>query len=1055
MYVPLHVHSYYSFLCSSSSVDELVDAAWREGMPSLAITDYDGLYAAVPFYKAVQRRGIKPILGTEISLGDGSCLSLLAKDSVGYQSLSRLITTLINHPDGVTHEDLDKHRAGVLCLSGSRRGRIAREIIAHQRRHAEQTAEVCRDIFGDDYFLEMQWGPGDHDRWLLAEIAALGQRLKIPPVATPNTHYTTPEDDILYRILVSIRTGTALAFNHPEKETRLPLHLPGAQEMVKRFRDYPEAIENTLTVAERCELQLSLGRVIFPRFALPAGETASSYLRKFCFEGARERYGTLPGEVEKRLDHELRTIERVGYSEYFLMTLDICREARRRGMWVVARGSAADSLVCYVLGISHICPLKHDLYFERFLNPERVIHSGLADIDLDVPWDRRDELVAYVYERYGFDHCATISSMVRMHGRAAMGEVGKVLGLSEQEIRQFTRCLPWTRADRLDEAIRSVAECRGLPVDQEPYRSILAIARRVEGIPRHVGMHPCGLVVSREPLTHLVPLQKSAKGPLVTQFDMGPIEELGLVKIDLLGQAGLTVISESIDTIQRLTGVEIDPYRIPPDDQAAWNLIARGEARGCFQIESPAMCNLLKMLNCRDMECLIAALSIIRPGAANLGKMHQFARRYQGMEPVTYPHPSLRRVLERTYGVMVYEEHILVVAHQFAGMNLGRADLLRRALVKWDSRHSVEEFEGEFRRGARQKGHTEEEIDQVWKYITEFSGYAFNKAHSASYAVLAHQAAYLKAHYPTALLAAVLSSGRGFYSRFVYTLEARRLGIDILGPDFNASEAEKYSVEGNGIRVPLAQVKQVSAAVAQRIVDERKRNGSFASMDDFVRRVPIDPAVLRALIRCGAGDSWRQTRPALLWQMESVLQQSGSPGGSPSHGPVGPSLNMGRRGSRRAAPLPDSEVSSAEVPQMMLFETKAATDTTSVVASRLRDYSPRHKMEIEMELLGFTVSGHPLDYFDGVIDWRRSVCICGIIVETRRTKTLKAEYMKFVSVADRTGIVETILFPPAYRRYGHLTAGNAVLEFHGAVEPFDNKNGFVLNVSHVAAAGNR
>ncbi len=1169
MYIPLHVHSYYSFLRSPSSVEELVGAASRWGMPALAITDYDGLYAAVPFQKAARAQGIKPILGSEVTLHGGSRITLLAKTDSGYRNLSRLITQLIDKPNGIHIEDVDGHRNGLVCLSGCRWGPVSREILDRRPQSAERAARALHDIFGDDFFLEMQWGPDDCDRWLPAEIAALGTRLGVPCVAVPNSHYIHPDDEVLYRVLVSIHTGTALAFRHVEKETRLPLHLPEPPEMTKRFCDYPEALENTFRVAERCELNLTLGRAIFPNFRLPEGETAASCLRKLCHEGAVRRYGPLSEQVRGRLEHELAIIEHAGYCEYFLMTWDICREAQTRGIWAVARGSAADSLVCYVLGISHVCPIEFDLYFERFLNPERMIHSGLADIDLDVPWDRRDELVEYVYERYGFEHCATLSSMVCMHARAAVAEVGKVLGLSEKEVRAFTKRLPRTSAARLEKTARLLPECRHLPLDEEPYRSVLSIASRLEGIPRHVGMHPCGLVVSREPLTDVVPLQKSAKGPVVTQYDMEPAEELGLVKLDLLGQAGLTVITDTIETIAQRHGVMLNPYDLPPEDEQTWNLISSGQARGCFQIESPAMCNLLKMLKCRDMECLVAALSIIRPGAANQGKMLQFARRYQGMEPITYPHPSLQGALERTYGIMVYEEHLLMIAHDFAGMNLGRADLLRRALVKWNTAHTVEEFEQEFRQGARENGHSEKDIDTIWRFVKDFSGYAFNKAHSASYAILSYQAAYLKAHYPAEFLAAVLSSGRGFYSRFVYTLEARRLGIDIRGPDFNASEAERYGAEDDGIRVPLGQVKHVPCGTAVAIVEERRRNGPFSSLRDLMCRVRIERTVLRDLIRCGAGDCWDSNRPALLWEMEGILKQKDSSTvsespltltrreretsaaggrllagssvlgqkrngacsftGSSERGlgrsslPKTDSPAKGRwNGPKRPQPPPNLPRSSGEgkergrikpnlcsfsvvspktggdsegvedlpscasltlcrlvrnredsctvdlegpLPadsssQMMLFDSEPEAPPPALPS--FAEYDLQHKMRIEMELLGFPVSAHPLEIYNGRIDWRRyvnvsdfpqyagkSATICGIIVEVRRTKTEKGEYMKFVSVADRTGIAETILFPRVYARFGHLTTENGPLEFSGNVEAFENRNGCVLNVQSV------
>lgn len=1023
-YVPLHVHSFCSFLDAASSVRDLVAAAARYEMPALALTDRDGLYGAVEFYLACRDAGVRPILGAEIELADRAHLVLLAETGDGYRNLCRLLTrTHIRQEGKLSREALARSSDGLVALSGCRRGGVARALLAGRESEAEGIARREADLFPGAYCIELQSAlPSDRD--LNRRLVSLARRLDLPVIATPNSHYTAPEERVVYETLASIRTRTLLRQPHPDKKRTGRYHLKSPRFMEEAFAGIPEALRTSREIAERCRVELPIGRTRFPDFPLPSGECPATFLRRLCLRGVVERYGKMTDTLRARLDHELKTIDELGYTPYFLIVRDIVREAGERGIPVVGRGSAADSLVCYVLRISNICPLTYRLDFERFLNRERVKATGLADIDLDIAWDRRDELVDYVYRKYGFAHVATIATIIPFHARSALAEVGKVFGLPDREVRRMTRHLPYIGADQIHRAARTVAECRDLPVSEEPYRTILALAAAIEGYPRHLGMHPCGIVISREPLTDLVPLERSAKGPVITQFTMDPIELLGLVKMDLLGQAGLAVIRETVAAVRAAGGADLDPEAFPLDDPATWDLISRGATRGCFHIESPAMVSLLRMVRCRDIEGLIACESIIRPGAANEGKKLSFARRYQGMEEATCPDPALAPLLGDTYGLMVYEEQILRVAHHFAGMDLGRADLLRRALVKQHDPREVARYEDEFRDGAIRRGHATGTVEAVWNFVREFCGYMFNKAHSGAYAMLAYQCAYLKRRWPAPFLAAVLNSRRGFYAPIVYVLEGMRLGLRFRAPDINRSGL-LFRADGSEVIVPLTALRNLSPEGALTVVREREARGPFDSVADVARRCPIRYADGVVLIRAGALDSLDFRRSRMMWEWKQARSD-------------GASANDLFSSVRRAAPP----------------------------AETLAEPDREERLRREFEALGFLCSCHPLDLY-GVATGRRdsvalselhrhagtTVRVRGMIVATRIHPTQKGDLMKFITISDRTDMAEAVLFPAVYRRYGHLTAAHPVVELAATVEPFENGNGFTLNAQTVRPLG--
>lgn len=782
------------------------------------------------------------------------------------------------------------------------------------------------------------------------------------------------------------------------------------------------------------------------------------FLRALCENGLLRRYEKSSPETvaaaQKRLIHELGIVQQVGYEDYFLIVWDICREAAARQIPTLARGSAADSLACYCLGISTVCPLRFDLYFERFLNPDRMKFSKLADIDVDFPWDQRDEMMHYVFEKYGHDHVAMIGGFNRFHGRAALGDIGKVFGLGEREVRYFTKRMPSVRADQIADGLagRPVAMA-DLPVAEAPYPEIMEVAQGLEDLPRHFMMHPCGIVVSKVPLRRLVPLMPSGRGPQMTQFDMDALEDMGFLKIDLLGQAGLSVLRDVLASVHQRHQKKIDLWEIPWDDAATWDMIAQGGARGVHHIESPAMTTLLVQSNCRDMDCLCAIVSVIRPGAADESKKLAFTRRHQGLEAPQYPHPSLAPHLADTYGLLVYEEHILMVAHHFAGMDLGRADVLRRELVKMKDADLLERLGGEFRTSAHGIGRTVEEAEEVWETLVRFHGYMFNKAHSASYAVEAYQGAWLKVRYPAEYMAAVLANERGFYCALFYTLEARRLGVPMLHPCINRS-GQRYLVDEDvsppSIRPPLSAINGLSASTRQRWEVERAQ-GVFVDVADFYHRVRPKPADFAALLDSGALDSFATQRTELFWQL---------------HGAAELAVQESTDGQRD---LFDSMAQVETSPRPRCLELPPSPSPPDLTEPDLPARAAR-----ECALFGYPISEDAFTYLAPGVNWE-SYCaiadlaryqgevvhVCGLVVQTRHTHSANGQMMMFCTLADPSGFVECSLFPRVYRRFGHhliraqQEAERASLAVTALVDPFDNRRGQTLNIQRVQSPRKR
>ncbi|MDB6129547.1 MAG: polymerase [Verrucomicrobiales bacterium] len=1004
-YVPLRVHSHYSFLDSTLSPGAIVGRAKQQGMSSVAMTDTGNLHGAVEFVKAARTAGIKPILGAELRISDKPLL-LLVESSTGYQNLCKILS---HHGE----------RSSTDSVANQQRQPIRRQQLEGL---SEGLIAVSEELLLADLF----------PRSFYALVSSNKTPEGIPAVACPAIHYASPADRQKYDIVQSIRTLTLLREEHPEKRKGGIFHFRSSAEMAHACREHPEWIRNSLEIAERCHFEFPFGKPQFPDFHPPDGSTPRNFLRKLVMEGLHRRYRERFQQFQPQVEEELSIIAQVGYEAYFLVVGDILQDCRTRGIEWITRGSAADSMVCYCLGISDVCPIRFDLYFKRFLNPDRMALNKLPDIDVDFPHDRKDDVVQLIFDKYGHEQCAMVGGFSTFQARSAFAEVAKVLGVAEREVRKFTEHFPWgfgggwvpeepapKGGSELVELLRANPETCDLPFNEEPYKTAVEMAAFLDGTPRYPKMHPCGVILSCQPMWELTPTFISNKGISTAHYDMDAVEEIGLIKMDILAQGGLAVMRDAREWIAR-RGVTVDFNSLEPwENEEVWKMIADGGARAVHHIESPAMISLCRMTNVREIDGLVAIVSVIRPGAANESKKMSFTRRYQKMEPVTYPHPSLEPCLKSTYGLVVYEEHILQISEAFAGLPPGRADVLRRALVK-QKRAIVQEIGEEFLISARKRGHDEAKIQEVWQLVTGFSGYAFNKAHSTAYGVEAYQAAWLKLYYPTEFMAGVLTNGKGFYHPLVYVLECHRLGLKFLPPSVN-EPGPSFVPHGQSIRVPLTRVKGLSNRTIERTLAAFQQ-GSFASLLDFYRRVAPGGEELESIIRAGAFDEFGETRTRQFWQAQHLLKTFGCTK-EPDQGWL--------------IPPPGLE----QLPGIPLSE-------------------PTHfeRLQSETEMFGFTVSGHPLELFPDVA-WDtycpvnrlaefvgETITACGLVVEQRTHHQVTGEPMKFLSLADWTGIVETELFAQTYKSYGLATVRYPVLEVEAKVEAFENARGFSLRV---------
>ena len=969
-------------------------------MTALALTDTGGMYGAIPFYKAARAAGVKPIVGAQL----GPCV-VLARDREGYAQLCEVVTSV--RLGKVPAEQLKTWPfpfgfERLFLLSGDRavlRGLCERGF----------NPLVAVTQYGDSA-----------SRYHAEGMIHFARRLGVRPVAVNPVYFLDAAHYRIHRVLSAIRLNTVVDNLKPDEMAHPHAMFRSSEQMERLYGEWPETLDAAEWVAEACDLELPLGTPLFPDFPLPEGETAFSWLWKKTFDGVKTRYRPLTPAIIDRVRYELNIIHDLGFAPYFLIVGDIVRFARERDIPIVGRGSAANSVVAYALGVTRVDPLKYDLYFERFMNRAR---TDCPDIDLDICWRRRDDVIEYVYNTYGAERVAMICTLNTFRARSAVREVAKAHGLTDRQIGKVARLLPHYHAGDIRTVVKHIPECRGIRVDEEPLKSILEVSEFIDGFPRHLSIHSGGVVIAPERLTRFTPLQRAAKGIIITQYDMHPIEDLGLVKMDLLGHRSLTVIDDTVKAVKENRGIALDIEAISDGDPRTAELLRTGKTIACFQIESPAMRGLLQKVGACNVHTLIQCIALVRPGASGSGMKQHFIDRHHGREAVTYPHPAFEQVLRETYGVMIYQEDVLKVAHAVAGMNLTEADALRRAMSKKRSPREMAKNMKHFMEKALANGVEEDKAQEIWELIANFAAYSYCKAHASTYGEIAYQCTYLKAHYPAEFFAAVLSNRGGFYAPPVYLEEAKRCGIEVRPPDVNRS-GYPYTSEDDALRVGFVEIRNLSHAAVQTILDARKK-GPFRDLADFHARTGIAYADAEMLFQAGAFDSLERRRPAQLWWLKALYKN----------------------------PVPADAARGTA-----LFE-----GTEALPIPTLPDYSCKRRTDMEWEALGWMVDAHPLRYYLSFLREHplvscvdlpqhegQVVTVPGWLIAERRLAAKSAGVMKFLTLEDTQGTCEAVLFPETYQRYGHLLTTHGPYLVTGQVQK--ESGAYALIVEHVELA---
>ena len=847
-YVELHCHSAFSLLDGASTPEELVTRAGDLGMEALALTDHDALYGAVRFVSAARARGIRPILGAEVTLEDGAHVTLLVEDARGWRNLCALISAgRMRAPKGqatLLWDELETHHDGLICLSGCRRGPVTSALLRWDRAGAFRAARRLRALFGPEHcWIELQHHLRKDDSALCESLVSLAQHVGLGVVATNNVHYARRNAQPLQDVLTAIRTRTPLHQLGAARRPNSEAYLKTGGRLYPLFRNYPEALTNTLRITERCQFTLDYGLQELPSFPTPPGLDAADYLHDLCRQAMPWRYGAPSERVCRQLQYEIAIVARAGLANYFLIVWDIVRYARTHGIRCQGRGSAANSLIAYLLAISPIDPLEHDLVFERFLSDER---PALPDIDLDVAADRREEVIQYVYRRYGRDHAAMACTQITFRARSALREVAHALDL------------PPTLLGHAQQVLDRTADAGGTAA------LAASLCQQLDGLPRHLGQHSGGMVITGAPLAERVPIEPAAMaGRVVVQWDKNALEDAGLVKVDILGLRMLAAISEAVELIGQTNGRAPDLDRLRFDDPAVYAMIARADTIGVFQVESRAQAQVLPRLKPRCMADLIVAISLIRPGPLQGDMVHPYLRRRQGLEPVRYAHPLLQPALEETLGVILFQEQVLKIARDLAGLTAGQGEQLRRALGAKTGAADAERLREAFLEGAAKQRVPPGVAEAVFEQLRAFGGYAFPKSHAAAFAVIVYQSAWLKRYYPAAFFCALLNhQPMGFWPPSVLIGDAKRHGVTILGPDVNAS-AERCTLEHGAIRLGLAYVRGLGTSVIARIVTTRP----YANLADLCRRTRLPRTLVEQVIASGALDGWGVARRQLLWEL--------------------------------------------------------------------------------------------------------------------------------------------------------------------------------------------
>jgi len=1033
-FVHLHVHSEYSLLDGAAQLEKLVAKAKELRFPAIALTDHGNLFGAIDFYLAAQKAGVKPILGCELYVAPGgrrergsqdggyegaNHLTVLVRNRTGYKNLVKLVSKAylegFYYKPRVDRELLAQHAEGLLVLSGCLNSEVSRLLSAGDALRARETAGWYREVFGKDhYFMEVQAHGLDEQARVMAETLRIATAIGAPVVGTNDSHYLEAGHARAHEALLCIQTGTNLHDPSRFRFSTQEFYIKSAEEMARVFADLPEACRNTLAVAERCNLTLDFGEFHLPRYVVPDEHTLDSYLHELAHDGLRRRYGPSPGDaIEARLAQELAVIEKMGFAGYFLVVWDFIRYAREQGIAVgPGRGSSAGSLTAYCLAITNIDPMRYGLLFERFLNPERI---SMPDMDIDFSDDRRDEVIRYVAERYGRDRVAHIITFGTLGAKAAIRDVGRVLGMPYGDVDRIAKLVPnFPLNITLDDAHQKSLPLAEMVRSQASVRELWDIARSLEGCTRHASVHASAVVISDEPLEEYIPLYKDPKRPeLITGYAMGPIEKLGLLKMDFLGLRTLTVLANTVALIKESRGLDVDLDALPLGDPKTYEMLSEAKTFGVFQLESSGMRDALRGLRPERLEDLIAMVSLYRPGPMEL--IPDFIQRKHGRSRITYEHPAMEKFTRETYGIMVYQEQIMQIASEMAGFTMGEADILRRAMGKKDRELMAKQRE-KFVGGCRERGTAAAKAERVWELMEKFAGYGFNKSHGAAYGLVAYQTAYFKANYPVEFMAALLTSEMGDTDKIVkYIEECRAMGIRVEPPDVNVS-AVQFSVAGDTVRFGLAAIKNVGEAAMQSILRSRSDQGPFHTLEDFCARVDlrlVNRRVVESLVKAGAFDSLGLTRAHLLATTDAALESGG----------------------RQQRDRAEGQASFFEL-------LPAAPGRASAPAEVTPEWDADQRLAFEKEVLGFYISGHPLARYREVVEplgittsadlaakgHGARVVLFGHAVGLKETSTKGGNRMAFFTLEDMDGTVEVTVFPEPFKAAAAcLRAGEAVL----------------------------
>jgi error-prone DNA polymerase len=1015
MFVHLHVHSPYSFLDGASSLSALLHQAAEWEMPALAITDHSNVSAAVEFHKLAQELGIKPIQGAEITTEDGTHLTLLAENSQGYAALCRLITAGFAHGSRheclVPWEALQENARGLIVLSGCHRSGTAQAIL--RRDHTRAKAEVLRllEIFGPgQVYLEMIQSYLPFSKRLLEGIFKLHEELRVPLAATNNVHYLRKEDFPIHDLLVCVRTQTRVQEIHPERPFNGENYFASPEEMKRRFAAFPEALASTLEIAQRCSPALQLDQNLFPRYFPDEGpEKANQFLRELTWQGARRRYPSISPALRERIEHELYIIARLDAADYFLAVWDLVQYARSQGIRYAGRGSAADSVVVYCLGITNVDAFARGLLFERFLSLER---AQKPDIDVDFDARCRDQVAEYVYQRYGPERVASVCTFHTYYARSALRDLGKALGYKQEELNELTRNITSVPADGIRSLLHRLPELRHHPLHGEKYARLVDYCAAINAFPRQMGTHLGGIVVSGEPLTKVTPLQPSAKGVLITQFDKDTIGDLGLIKIDLLSLRTLSAVSHAVQEL----GPRLDYDAIPLNDKATFARLQRGDTVGAFQLESPAQRSLQSRLQADRFEDIVASVALIRPGPIKGNMVEPYIARRHGREAITYLHPKLEKILAPTYGVVLYQEQVIEIATEIAGFTPGEADHLRKVMTRFRSQAEMEEIGREFIQKALARGVDQGTAEEIFSYVVGYAGYGFCEAHAAAFADTAYRTTYLLEHYPAHFYAALLNAQpMGFYPPNTLCVQARSRGIKILPLHINESAAD-FTAQDDAIRIGLKQVTGMEEAFLDSILQARAEK-RFSSVQDFVSRTIVSKDVAENLILGGAFDWFSTNRRALIWEL--------------------PHYYLNKKGSLFADASPPK--------------------------SRIPDFSPFERWLKEYSVLRLTAEGHVLEFYrpqlpKTVLNSREvaalsegTVQMAGLVIRPHRPPTRSGRIIVFLTLEDEYGLIDVTVFEDVYKKYAKVLYGSPLLLVTGEISRRDGAEFSTITASRIQA----